>query len=120
MEIHDLSASLKRCLIRSLVFSPRDVSRALPFPHRALLFIYEVAAAILLPTGFVGFGAERFLLAVADGLDAIATNSGLHEGILDCVRTVGAESEVVLGGAALVAVSFDRDADIRMLLQELS
>src|SRR5512132_4224881 len=40
-------------------------------PRKAVLSlrIREVPAAVLLPAGFVGLGAERLLLAVADGLD---------------------------------------------------
>src|SRR3981189_2597736 len=78
-----------------------------------------MSAAVLLPTGFVGFGAERLFLAVADGLDAIAANSALNERVLDCIRTVGSQCQVVFGGTTLVTVPFDHDVNVRMLLQEL-
>jgi hypothetical protein len=38
----------------------------------------EVVDAVLLPTSFVVFGAERFFFAVADGADAIGSNSFLN------------------------------------------
>src|SRR5208337_271838 len=68
---------------------------------------------------FVGLGAERLFLAIADGLDPTASNSSLDERVLNCVRTIGAQGQVIFGRAALVAVSFDRDVDVGMLLQEL-
>ena len=43
-----------------------------------LLLVHEVAATVLLPTLLVGLGAERLLFAVADGLDAVGSNAGLH------------------------------------------
>src|SRR5208282_2579700 len=90
-----------------------------PVPPLPLLFlVHEVAATILLPATFVRLGAEWFLLAVADGLDAIAADSGLDERILHGVRAIGAQGEVIFGGAALVAMSLDGDVDVGMLLQE--
>src|SRR5271170_683121 len=89
-------------------------------PLSLLFLVHEVAAAILLPATFSRLGAERFLLAVADRLDAIATNSSLNERILHRVRAVGAQGEVIFGRAAFVAMSLDRDADVGMLLQEWS
>src|SRR6266478_10233462 len=88
-------------------------------PLACLFFVHEVPAAVLLPATFVRLGAERFLLAVADGLDAIAAHSSLDERILYRVRAIGAEGEVIFGGAALVAVSLDGDVNVGVLLQEL-
>ena len=85
----------------------------------ALLLVHEVPNAILLPAGFVRFGAERFFLAVADRLDAIAAHAALNEGILYRVGAIRAQRQVVFSGAALVAVSLNRDVDVGMLLQEL-
>src|SRR5258706_2883638 len=84
-----------------------------------LFFVYEVSAAILLIATFVRLGAERFLVARADGLDSIATHSSLDEPILHRVRAVGAESQVIFGRAALVAVSLNSDVNVGMLLKEL-
>src|SRR5271155_3985451 len=93
-------------------------ARVLPGPPAELLFVNEMAAAILLPAAFVGLRAEGLLFAVADGLDAIASKSRLYERVFYGVGAIGAESEVVFGGATLVAVSLNRDADVGMLLQE--
>jgi hypothetical protein len=70
-----------------------------PVPHRLpwLFFVDEVAAAVLLPATFVRLGAERFFLAVADGLDAIAAHSRLDQRILYGVGAIGAESQVIFG-----------------------
>jgi len=96
-----------------------DGRGARPSTCRCLFFIHEVSAAVLLPATFVRLGAERFLLAVADGLDAIAANSSLDKRVLDRVRAASAQGQVIFGRAALVAVSLDRDVDVGMLLQEL-
>src|ERR1700686_3928772 len=84
-----------------------------------LFFVHEVSAAVLLPAAFVRLGAERLLLAVADGLNTITANSSLDERVLHRVRAAGAEGKVIFGRAALVAVSLDRDVDVGVLLQEL-
>ncbi len=47
----------------------------------SLLLIHEVTAAVLLPAFFIGLGAERLLLAIADGLDAVGANATLHQSI---------------------------------------
>src|SRR5258708_39217624 len=80
-----------------------------------LFFVHEVTAAVLLPATFVRLGAERFLFAVADGLDTIAANSSLNERVLHRVRAAGAEGQVIFGRAALVAVSLDRDMNVGVL-----
>src|SRR5208337_3258490 len=87
--------------------------------HLSLLFIYEVCAAVLLPATFVGLAAERLLFAVTEGFDTIAAHSCLNEGVLHRVRAIAAQSEVIFGRAALVAVPLNREADVGMLLQEL-
>src|ERR1700693_6323511 len=84
-----------------------------------LFFVHEVSAAVLLPATFVGFGAERFLFAVADGLDTVAAHSSLDERVLYRVRATGTQGQVVFGRAALVAVSLDCDVNVGVLLQEL-
>ncbi len=65
----------------------------------------ELGAAVLLPAGLVGFGAELLFLAVADDADAGGGDAGVDEGGLGGVGAVFAEGEVVLGGAALVGSS---------------
>src|SRR5579864_7530010 len=77
-----------------------------------------MATAILLPTGLVGFGAERLLLAVADRLDTAGTDATLRQRALYSARAAVAQSEVVLGGPALVTVSLDHEVDVGMLFEE--
>src|SRR5437870_1750981 len=85
-----------------------------------LLLIHEVAAAILLPAVFGAFGAERFLLAVADGANAIARNTRADECTLDGIGAVVPQSQVVFGGTALVAVAFHGKMNVGMGREELS
>src|SRR5262245_2504384 len=95
-----------------------SASRPIALTSR-LLFVHEMPAPVLLPTILVRFGAERFFLAIADCLDAAGADARLDERVLHGVGAIGSEREVVLGGAALVAVSFDGYVEICMLLQEL-
>ena len=78
---------------------------------------HEVAAAVLLPAGFVRLGAERRFLALADDRDAIGGDAKAHQVVLDGVGAALAKAEVVFGGAALVAVAFDADARAGPALQ---
>src|SRR5512133_2642374 len=67
----------------------------------------ELAAAVLAPAGFLGFGAEGLLLAIADGGEAgLVDAQGLQVG-QGGGGTAVAEGQVVLVGAALIAVAFD-------------
>src|SRR6516162_2629943 len=77
-----------------------------------LFLVDEVSAAVLLPAGFVRLGAERLLLPIADGLDAARIHTGRDHGILDRVGATIAEGQVVLGRAAFVAMSLNRELDI--------
>src|SRR5258706_1535793 len=85
-----------------------------------LLGADEVAAAILLPAGFVALVAEGLFFAEADGADAIGGEAQGDEILLDGAGAAIAEREVVLGGTALVAVAFDGDAELRVIAQEVS
>src|SRR5690348_7634115 len=80
----------------------------------------EVAAAVLLPAGFVGLHAEGLFLAEADGAEIGGRDAQVDEILLDGVGAAIAQSEVVLGGAAFVAVAFDDDLCIRITLEERS
>src|SRR5581483_5094104 len=71
-------------------------------------------------TLLVGVGAERLLFAVADGLDAVGADAGLHQGLLDGVGAVIAQCQVVLGRAAFVAVPLDGELNVGVLREELS
>src|SRR2546428_4953801 len=84
-----------------------------------LLLIHEVPAPILLPALLVRFSAERLLLAVADRLNAISADAGLHQCIAHRSRTAVTQGQVIFGRAALVAVSLNGEADGRMLLEKI-
>jgi hypothetical protein len=98
----------------------RGGGKAAPICRRLLACRDEVAAAVLLPAAFIGFSAEGLFLAVADGAEIGGRNAQIDEVLLDGVGTAIAESEVVLGGAAFVAVAFDDDLCIRIALEERS
>src|SRR5580700_2120813 len=66
----------------------------------------QMRAAVLLPASFVRFGTLRALLAVADGLEVIGGDAQLDQKILGGSSATIAQREIVLGGAALIAVAF--------------
>src|SRR5208282_1087661 len=78
-----------------------------------------MAAAVLLPAGFVGSRAEGLFLAVADGGEAVGRNAQADQILFDGVGAAIAESEVVLGGAAFIAMAFDGRADLRIVAKEI-
>lgn len=84
-----------------------------------LLVEGEVAATILLPAGFVGFGAEGFFLAPTGGGDVVAGNTEAGEVILDSIGAALAESEIVFGGTAFVAMTFDGEARVWITFQKV-
>src|SRR5580704_16335991 len=79
----------------------------------------EVAAAVLGVTFFGGLHAEGLFLAEADGVHAVTRNAEADHIGANGVGTTYAESEVVFGGAALVAVAFDVDANGWIGLEEV-
>src|SRR6267154_1315460 len=85
---------------------------------RALLGADEVAAAVLLPAGFGALGAEGLFFAEAYGADAIGGDAQGDEILLYCAGAAIAKSEVVFGGAALVAMAFDGYANAGVIAQE--
>src|SRR5580704_2492875 len=78
-----------------------------------------MTAAVLLPAGFVAFGAEWFFLAEADGLDAARADAGRDQRTLDRSGALVAQSNVVFGRAPLVAVPLNREIHVGMLAEEL-
>jgi len=78
-----------------------------PYGTNRLLGADEVAAAVLLPAGFGALGAEGLFFAEAYGADAIGGDAQGDEILLDGAGAAIAKSEVVFGGAALIAVAFD-------------
>jgi len=71
------------------------------------------ATAVLRPGGFVAAQHGRTFLAVADGLQLVARNTQLGQEILGGGGAPVAESQVVLGRAAFVAMALDGDRGIR-------
>src|SRR5215469_4773273 len=57
-------------------FEPPRAGETPPLP--ALSGVDKVPASILLPAGFVRFGAERLFLAEADRLDAVGADAARH------------------------------------------
>ena len=58
-------------------------------------------------------------LAFEKGI-AIGAHPGLRQRTPHCFGAAGAECQVVLSGTALVAVSLNRELNIRVLAEELS
>jgi hypothetical protein len=90
-----VNAALKRCSTRA-----RQAPRWQSFAGnhtRSLPLVHEVAAAVLLPARFVALGAERFLLAIADGANAVGVDAQLHQRLLGRVGTIVAQRQVVFG-----------------------
>lgn len=79
----------------------------------------EVVDPVPLPALIVIIGAERFLLAIADGLDSVRRHTFLQQRPLHRLRTARSQREVIFLRSAIVAVSFDDHLDRRMLCQKL-
>src|SRR5713101_1729484 len=79
----------------------------------------KVAAAVLLPAGFVALHAEGFFFAVADSADAVGADAQRNHVLLDGGCATVAERKVVFGGTALIAVTFDHDFDLRVITQKI-
>src|SRR4051812_47862691 len=75
----------------------------------------QVVAPILLPGRLVVPRGARTLIAVADGGDEGRVHPEVLEIFLRRVRAPLAERDVVFGRAALVAVPFDPDGNVRPL-----
>ena len=90
---------------------------AMFWPTKLLLGADEVAAAILLIAVFGGLHAEGLFLAEADGVDAIGGDAQRDEILLGGAGAAIAQSEVVFGRTALVAMAFNGDALGRIVAQ---
>src|SRR4051812_2657576 len=73
------------------------------------------AAAILCPAAFVGLGADRAFLAVGNGFDPSGRDALAHQKLLHGIGAAGAQRQVVFAGAAFVGMTFNRDANRRIL-----
>src|SRR6478752_186010 len=74
-------------------------------------------AAVLLPAILVRVSALRLFLAVADGLERVRADAILLQGLLGSVGTAFTQSQVVLGGTAVIAVAFNLYAPALLLDQ---
>src|ERR1700722_5921073 len=78
-----------------------------------------MGAAVLLPAILARFRALRALLAIADGFQAIRGDALLYQEILGGSGAPISQREVVLGGAALIAVAFHHYREVGILLEDL-
>jgi hypothetical protein len=85
-----------------------------------LLRTDKVAAAILLIAILSGLHAEGLFLAEAHGAEAVGRDAQGDEVLLNGTGATVAEREVVFGRAALVAMAFDREANLRVLTKEIA
>jgi hypothetical protein len=69
--------------------------------------------------GFGGFGAEGLFFAPTGGAEMVGGNAEADEIFLDGVGAALAESEVVFGGTTLVAMAFDGDTSVGIVLEEV-
>jgi len=87
--------------------------------HNNLLLVqHKMPTTILLPAGLIRFCAEWLLFPEADRLDPVCRHAGCDQRVLDGAGTVVAQSQVVLGRTAFIAVALHRDTHVRVLLQE--
>src|SRR5438046_1649319 len=72
-----------------------------------------MSAPVPLPATLVGLGTHRPFLAIADRLEPVGGNALLREEVAGGCRAAIAETEVVFGRPALVAVAFYVNRGIR-------
>jgi hypothetical protein len=78
----------------------------------------QVGPTVLFPAVFVRVAAKWTFFAITYGVDPVALNSGMNKLALDLVGTTLAQGQVVLGGAQLITMAFNRNAQAGMLLHE--
>src|SRR5271156_3206388 len=78
-----------------------------------------MSAPILLPARFIVLGAEWPLFAPAHRIHAVGWDAERNKIVLGSLGSAFTEADVVFRGAALVAVAFDGDADLRIRAQKL-
>ena len=83
------------------------------------LRLRNMRAAILLPALFVVLGADRFILAEADGRQLVARQAQAGQILLGLFGARIAQREIVLFRSALVAVSLHRQLEVRILLDDV-
>src|SRR5260370_9768761 len=80
---------------------------------------HEVVVPVFLPAIRVGFGADRFLLAVADGFKLARAHATLSKGLLSGTGATRAHGQVVLAGTTLIAVALHLTYPVRVRLEDL-
>ena len=79
----------------------------------------KVGAAVLLPALLVVLGAERPLLAPARGFHSFGGNAERNQKVFCGFGAPLAEAEIVFRRASLIAMSFERNMDLRIRAQKL-
>ena len=77
--------------------------------NKGLVQQREVIAAVLLPAILIRVSALRLFLAVADGLERVRANAILLQGLLAASARRSPQSQVVLGGTAVITSCFQSE-----------
>jgi len=88
-----------------LLSTAGTMTNCLSRPWQILSVGCKVSATILLPAGFAGFRAERLFLTKGTSIDAAGRNAGCDQSVLHGGGALISQREVVLGGAAFIAMS---------------
>ena len=78
-----------------------------------------MSLTVLAPASLIVFGTERTFFPVADRADSICTNAGAHKHLLHCIGSTVAERQIVIDRTAFVAVTFNKNFDVRVGLKKL-
>src|SRR6266516_7377887 len=97
--------------------APRARARPRVSGARSLAEDHRVDPPVARPACVVLLVAEGQLLAVADGRDALGGDALSHQVVLHGLRPLGPERQVVLDGAAAVAVPLELDLGAAVLAQ---
>src|SRR2546422_165222 len=82
--------------------------------------VHKVGTAVLLPAILVVLGADRPVFAVRDGRNPVGGDTEVDEEVLGCGGAPVTQTEVILLASTLVAVTLDRELDVRVSLQEIA
>src|SRR5438552_1684110 len=81
--------------------------------------VHRVSPAVPLPAILVVVSADGPVFSVGDGRDPVGGHTEVHKEALGRGRAPVAQAQVVLLAAALVAMAFDGELDVRVRLQEV-
>src|SRR5690348_18219598 len=79
-----------------------------------LLSQNKMRAPVHLPALFRMLGADRTFLAPTGCFHPVGGDAERDQEVLGCFRTALAESKIIFGRAAFVAIAFNRDAHLRV------